>query len=213
MSLPPKRRLLAIALLVCGLAIAGTGATFLTSSHKNRSLTTPSVLKASISADPGGAVRTIGPAPPQAPVAAPVSLSIPEIGVRTTLQVLGRTSTGALQVPTDTVHAGWYRDSSRPGAVGPAVIAGHVDSKSGAAVFFKLDKLKPGDLITVGRSDGSTVRFQVERSASFPKDRFPTSLVYGATPDRELRLITCGGSFDSQIGSYRSNIVVFAVAI
>jgi hypothetical protein len=40
----------------------------------------------------------------------------------------------------------------------------------------------------------------------------PTERVYGPTPDRALRLITCGGPFDYARRSYRDNVVVYAVA-
>ena len=47
----------------------------------------------------------------------------------------------------------------------------------------------------------------------YPKAAFPTSIVYGATPDAELRLITCGGTFDSTTGHYLSNIIAYATLV
>ncbi len=153
-------------------------------------------------------------APPQSaqpgPVARPVSLTIPQIGVKTTLTTLGLTKSGTIQVPSTTKVAGWYTRSPRPGAVGPAIILGHIDSYRGPGVFFRLSTLRPGDLVDVRRSDGSTVAFRVTAVQSYPKDHFPTQAVYGATPDAELRLITCGGAFDSATGHYLSNVVVYA---
>ena len=71
-------------------------------------------------------------APPQsaqpAQVASPVSLTIPLIGVKTQLITLGLTAAGALQVPSTTSVAGWYTGSPRPGAVGSAIVVGHIDS-------------------------------------------------------------------------------------
>ncbi len=166
-----------------------------------------------------------GPVPaPQSPVAAPtvravdavrpLSVSIPAIGVRSPLVPLrldGRT--GELQAPADFGQAGWYVDGPAPGDPGPAVIAGHVDSRSGPAVFFRLRELHPGDVVQVARSDGSTARFAVTAVERYPKDAFPTQRVHGPTPDRALRLITCGGSFDYARRSYRDNVVVYAVRI
>ena len=60
------------------------------------------------------------------------------------------------------------------------------------------------------RADGTLALFRVTKVASYPKDRFPTAAVYGPTPDAELRLITCGGTFDPAQGSYLSNVVVYA---
>ncbi|MDQ2814050.1 MAG: class F sortase, partial [Actinomycetota bacterium] len=153
-------------------------------------------------------------APPQsaapAPAASPVSLTIPLIGVKTSLIRLGLQSNGALQVPRTTSVAGWYTGSPRPGAVGSAIIVGHVDSKTSIGVFFRLNTLSRGDKVYVRRADGTLVMFQVTSVRTYLKGQFPTQSVYGPTPDAELRLITCGGTFDSTTGHYLSNIVVYA---
>jgi hypothetical protein len=145
--------------------------------------------------------------------AAPVALIIPAIGVRTTLIRLGRAASGALQVPATTSVAGWYTGSPRPGDLGAAVIAGHVDSYAGPGVFFRLRLLRPGDLIFVRRADGSLAAFGVFAVQTQAKARFPTAAVYGPTPAAELRLITCGGTFDAATGHYLSNVIVFAIAV
>jgi LPXTG-site transpeptidase (sortase) family protein len=156
-------------------------------------------------------------APPQSagpgPVAAPVSLTIPLIGVRTRLITLGLTSAGALQVPSSTSVAGWYTGSSRPGAIGPAVIVGHIDSLTAPGVFYRLSELTAGDMVYVKRADGTLVEFRVTSVQTYLKDRFPTEAVYGPVPDPELRLITCGGAFDAATGHYLSNIVVYATEV
>jgi sortase (surface protein transpeptidase) len=141
----------------------------------------------------------------------PVTLIIPSIGVQTKLTDLGMTASGALQAPSSTAVAGWYTRSPRPGAIGSAVIAGHIDSRSGPGVFFSLPRLRPGDQIYVRRADGTLALFRVTAVRSYAKDHFPTSAVYGPVPDAELRLITCGGAFDPALGSYLSNLVVYAV--
>ena len=153
-------------------------------------------------------------APPQsaapAPVASPVSLTIPLIGVKTNLIRLGLQSNGALQVPSTTSVAGWYTGSPRPGAIGSAIIVGHIDSPSGPGVFYRLSELRRGDQVYVRRSDGTMVLFRVTTVQTYLKNQFPTQTVYGPTPDAELRLITCSGTFDSTTGHYLSNIVVYA---
>jgi sortase (surface protein transpeptidase) len=159
----------------------------------------------------GPAPQTAGPeSAAQHSVARPVSLSIPLIGVRTRLITLGLTRDGSLQVPPTTSVAGWFTGSPRPGATGSAIIAGHINSYRGPGVFVRLDELHPGNRIYVGRSDGTTVRFRVTAVRRYLKNHFPTQAVYGATPDVELRLITCGGAFDSASGHYLSNVVVYA---
>jgi hypothetical protein len=143
-------------------------------------------------------------------IARPVWLTIPAIGVRTRLVDLGLNRNGTLQVPASTTVAGWFTGSPRPGAVGSAVIAGHVDSRTGPAVFFWLRTMRPGERIYVGRADGTLAVFTVTSVRMYPKDNFPTAAVYGPVPDAELRLITCGGIFDEALGSYLSNVVVYA---
>jgi hypothetical protein len=142
----------------------------------------------------------------------PVSLDIASIDVHSDRLVdLAYTKDGALEVPTDFDLPGWFSPGPTPGQFGPAVIAGHVDSKKRPAVFYRLHELKPGATVKVGRKDGSTATFTVDKVEQYPKNRFPTSKVYGNSTNRaELRLITCGGSFDRQTGHYRDNIVAYA---
>jgi Sortase domain len=142
----------------------------------------------------------------------PVQLIIPAIDVRTRLIRLSLRQSGALQVPDSTDVAGWFDDSPSPGQPGPAIIAGHVDSVQGPAVFFDLSQLRRGDRVYVRRADGSVVVFTVTEVRMYLKSAFPTALVYGPAPGAQLRLITCGGTFDYQRRSYLSNVVVFAVA-
>jgi len=146
-------------------------------------------------------------------VSRPVYLSIPVIGVHTRLIQLGLTAQGTLQVPASTSVAGWYTANPRPGQIGSAVIAGHIDSYQGPGVFFRLRLLRPGDRVYVRRANGTLVVFRVYAERSYGKDHFPTQRVYGPAPDPELRLITCGGIFDPAIGSYLSNVVVYATQI
>jgi sortase (surface protein transpeptidase) len=108
--------------------------------------------------------------------------------------------------------AGWYELGPRPGDPGSAVILGHVDSRRGPAVFFRLRELRRGDQVRVGRADGSVLRFVVQRTEQSDKQRFPTDDVYYPTLTPGLRLVTCGGLFDYRSGHYRSNIIVFAAA-
>ena len=150
-------------------------------------------------------------APTAAPrVATPTRVEIPSIGVDAPLIRLGLDARGALEVPERFDVAGWWTGGARPGERGPAVIAGHVDSKSGAAVFYALGRLRRGDAVVVHRRDGSRARFVVQGSARYAKDRFPTSRVYGPTRRPALRLITCSGTFDHSSGHYLDNTVVYA---
>jgi sortase (surface protein transpeptidase) len=154
---------------------------------------------------------------PAAPVAAPVSVRIPAIEVQSDLITVGLNPDGTLEVPQpgpDYDNAAWFRGSPRPGETGPAVIEGHVDSAAnGPSVFYDLGRMAPGDRVEVTRKDGSTATFEVYDIQTFPKDDFPTLAVYGNTAGPELRLITCGGPFDSEARSYEDNVVVFAALV
>ena len=143
-------------------------------------------------------------------VAIPVRVEIPSIGVRAPIIRLGLDPDRSLEVPTDYADTGWWSGGSRPGEGGPAVIVGHVDSQSGPAVFYRLSELRKGDEVVVVRRDGSRARFTVQGSERFPKDEFPTARVYGRTDGPTLRLITCGGDFDSSTGHYVDNTIVYA---
>ena len=155
-----------------------------------------------------GGATDLGPILSASP---PVAIDIPSIGVRTNNFVdLGKGTDGSLQVPKDFSAVGWYTAGPSPGQVGPAILAGHVDSYNGPAIFYRLGALRAGAQVIVARKDGSAARFTVDRIQRFMKDKFPTALVYGSTNRAELRLITCGGSFDSKSGHYLDNIVAFA---
>jgi sortase family protein len=140
----------------------------------------------------------------------PTRLNIPKIRLASSLDRLGRARDGTVKVPSQWDMAGWYALGPRPGDPGSAVILGHVDSKRGPAVFYRLRELRRGDAIEVTRKDGSLVRFVVQRTEQYDKQRFPTDKVYYPTLTSALRLVTCGGQFDHTAGHYRSNIIVFA---
>jgi len=210
---PPSRRLswrrLAAAALGAGLVAVAVGAAGLALSLASGSAVPLPVRPAPIPAPSGPAVRPAS-LTTAAQAARPVWVSVPAIGVRTSLVNLGLNRNGTLQVPASTAVAGWFTGSPRPGMVGSAVIAGHVDSRAGPGIFFWLRTLRPGDRVYVGRADGTMAVFTVTRVRMYAKDQFPTAAVYGPVPDAELRLITCGGVFDRSLGSYLSNVVVFA---
>jgi hypothetical protein len=179
------------------------------------SLPGPSSATPSESAAPSSEAAPSSGAPPQ-DVAEPVAHDIPAIDVRTDLMSLGLNGDGTVEVPPleKNDKAGWYEPGPEPGAVGPAVILGHVDSAQwGPGVFFDLGAMSKGDKISVTRADGTVAVFAVDRVERHPKDDFPTIEVYGNTEDPELRLITCGGDFDSGARSYEDNVVVFATLV
>jgi hypothetical protein len=195
----------AVSLVILGLVLVGTPAGSQPSAAPEPK---PAAAPSAPGSPPVGAFRSVRT---YDEVADPVRLRIPAIGVDTTIQRLGRQPDGTIAVPDRFDVAGWYADGARPGEPGPAVMLGHVDSRTGPAVFFRLSALPVGALVYVDRADASTVVFRVTGSARVPKTGFPTDLVYSPTLQPALRLVTCGGSFDSQARSYRDNVIVYTV--
>ncbi|MFQ1001466.1 class F sortase [Modestobacter sp. SSW1-42] len=200
---PPRRGVVVLRVLLVVVALAA-GAVALVSGTGSEP-----VVPAAAEAPPAPVVRTGTVADA---VAAPVQVTVPAIDLDTDLVGIGVDAAGALLPPADFDQAGWFSAGPAPGDVGPAVLAGHVDDRSGPAVFFRLEELVPGDEVLVTRSDGRRVAFTVTEVAAYPKTAFPTTEVYGPTTGAELRLITCGGTFDRSRRSYTDNVVVYARA-
>ena len=199
-------------LVVSGAAVVGVAVT--------RDSPQPPVAAGSTSSTPAALPPTTQsptesarPAPLVLPASRPVSIAIPAIDVKASVLRLGRAADNTIEVPQPGPHyddAGWYRYSPTPGELGPSVIVGHVDSaKTGPSVFWRLGTLRKNDRVRVTRTDGSVAVFEVDDVRLFRKKAFPTKLVYGNTDHAALRLITCGGPFDSA-GHYRDNVVVLA---
>jgi LPXTG-site transpeptidase (sortase) family protein len=141
----------------------------------------------------------------------PTWLQVPSIDAKSSLMRLGLNPDNTIEVPpvTQPLLAGWYENSPTPGQVGPAVILGHIDGSHEEGIFWRLHEVKVGDKVLVGRQDGSTVTFVVTKVQQVSKDQFPTPAVYGNTSDPEIRLITCGGVFDTKTHNYVDNTIVY----
>jgi sortase (surface protein transpeptidase) len=140
-----------------------------------------------------------------------VSIAVPAAGVDARVVPVGLRVDRTMEVPRVDL-AGWYALGPRPGEAGPAVIVGHVDSRDGPAVFFRLGELRRGDRIVVGRQGGGASSFAVERVERVSKEALPIRRIWNRTTEPALRLITCGGSFDRSTGHYRDNVIVCAKA-
>jgi sortase (surface protein transpeptidase) len=201
-------------LLVVGVGVTSAGGIELGEHLAHGNLASTSSAAALVGKSP----EATAPQPPPVPTISadagsvssgtPVRISIPEIGVDAVIQTLSLNVTGALSVPTQSNQAGWYTGSAVPGLPGPTVIVGHLDTTSGPAVFYGLPQLEVGDEISVRLSSGQSVVYVVTGTQIVAKTAFPTTEVYGPTPDSELRLVTCTG--DLVDGSYLDNLIVFA---
>ncbi|MGW4799462.1 class F sortase, partial [Nonomuraea sp. NPDC004297] len=144
--------------------------------------------------------------------ARPTAVYIPSVGVAAPLMELGLDQRGAIQNPPfDPPNlAGWYRYGPVPGQRGAAVITGHLDTRTGPAVFARLKDVKRGDQVQVLRADRSVAVFLVDRVEHTPKRSFPARKVYAKLSYPGLRLVTCGGTFDRRAHSYEDNTIVYA---
>ncbi|UUZ44760.2 class F sortase [Janibacter limosus] len=143
----------------------------------------------------------------------PTAVRLPSIDVDSPVHGLGLDAQGRLMVPSGDRYdeVARYDGSPTPGEVGPAVLEGHVTgSGRDPSVFFELGATRSGDPVEVDRADGSTATFEVTDVRMYPKADFPRVDVYGATAGPELRIITCGGSYDSSARRHLDNVVVFA---
>ncbi len=140
----------------------------------------------------------------------PVSISIPSIGIKADIEETGILENGEMGVPEDVDQVGWFEPGFQAGAKGHAVLAGHVDSLSGPAVFYELDKLEIGDQFTLTDADGREMVFEVRETESFVTDQAPVEEIFGRSDRRMVNLITCTGDYNRSIGSHEERLVVSA---
>jgi hypothetical protein len=168
-----------------------------------------------VSVLPSGLTASLRPPPRKFPVLAasqPTSIAIPSIRLDAPVHSVGIAPDGTIAVPTAERYneAGWYDQGPTPGQYGPAVIVGHVDTRTGPAVFHELNRLRAGERVEVNREDGSVAIFEVNTIKRFDKAQLPVDEVYGDFSRPGLRLITCGGRWVGGHTGYADNVVVFA---
>lgn len=144
----------------------------------------------------------------------PVRVRIPSQSIDAQVVPVGITPTGEMEAPSGYDEVGWYRYGARPGEPGRAVLAGHLDSRDGPAVFFQLGWLQPGDTIEVHFEDGAETRvFAVRELAQYPVDGAPLGDIFGHVDHPELVLITCAGQFEGPEAGYSERVIVYADAV
>ncbi|EAR66796.1 hypothetical protein B14911_27355 [Bacillus sp. NRRL B-14911] len=141
----------------------------------------------------------------------PAAIKIPSLGIEAPVGKVGVLENGAMGVPDDNESAGWFEPGIKPGEKGSSVIAGHVDSKAGPAVFFYLKDLVKGDAVIVTAQDGLSYTFEVQQLKSYPYDRAPISEVFGPSDERRLNLITCTGTYNRKTNTHEERLVVYTV--
>lgn len=196
---PSLRRHLMLSFALAALAVpAATGAT----------AAAPPVASATTITTSPGDLGSSAPRTTPAPVGDPLAVHIPAIEVDVPLGTVGLKPDGAMQTPS-TGHAAWYSPGPRPGEPGGAVLVAHVAGRHGPDVFWRLGELRPGDVVTVDHTAGTST-FVVDRVTQTAKEALPVDDIWVDTRRPLLRLITCGGSVDPATGRYRDNTVVYA---
>lgn len=151
----------------------------------------------------------------------PTRISIPAIGVNTTVEHRGTVRsknpfTGqdvtAFGVPSSMRTTSWWSDGPQPGSGQMAVILGHTQV-GGYGVFNKLGRLQPGSPLTLSAANGDTLRLQVLGAPVAGLDKATSALAN--TLDHHpagaaVALVTCGGQFDRDVHASEDNVVVFA---
>jgi len=147
-------------------------------------------------------------------VAPPARIRLPSLGVDTAVVAVGVDARGEMAVPEDVRQTGWYRFGPAPGsAAGSSVVSGHVDDKvQGRGAFYRLVDLAVGDPVVVTTAAGADLAFRVSAVRRIPKSTLPVDELFARDGPPHLTLVTCGGTFDRALGSYRDNVVVTAVS-
>ena len=145
------------------------------------------------------------------PVAAPARVIVAALGIDGPVIPVGVNADSQLDVPPDARTLVWYRYGPSPGGPGSAVIAGHLNWRGATGIFARLAEMPVGATITVVYDDGSQRDFIASTVELVPKPAVSVNGTFAREGERLLRLITCGGEFEKEVRSYRSNVVVTAI--
>lgn len=142
----------------------------------------------------------------------PVEIRIPTLDIEAEIEDVGILDNGQMGVPEDVNGVGWFKPGTNPGAIGNSVMAGHVDSKVGPAIFFDLESLVPGDEVIIVSETGEELTFEVTDKESYDRKEAPIEQIFGATNSRSLNLITCSGLFNREEGTHDERLVVYGIS-
>jgi sortase (surface protein transpeptidase) len=217
----------AVAVLGLALAAGAPAAWALTREPAATGAPVEQALPAPTPSVPSPASSAAAPAAPAVPVTtrnatptpaarppAPTRLTVPALGVDTPVDPVGVRDDGQMQLPDDVDRVGWYRFGPVPGAEGAAVLAGHVDDRvQGLGALAPLREAEVGDEVRVSDATGAVTRWRVVSRERIEKRALPLDRVFGRTGPPRLVVVTCGGPFLAELGSYQENVVVVAEAL
>ncbi|PRO66076.1 class F sortase [Alkalicoccus urumqiensis] len=141
----------------------------------------------------------------------PHRIEIPAIGVDAEIEDVGLLPGGQMDEPSTMDGVAWYEGGYQPGEQGSSVMAGHIDSRTGPAVFFDLEDLEEGDEIIVTDESGEARVFVVQTSEAYDREDAPLQKIFGYSYRSQLNLITCTGEFNSEAGTHDQRLVVYTV--
>lgn len=158
---------------------------------------------------PGRRPASLADQPDGAP--APARLLVPEVGLDVPVDAVGVAADGQMAVPEDADRAGWYRYGPEPGTPeGSAVIAGHVDDRSGPGAFLALTAAEKGDEVVVELADGTSTTYRVVARTTVAKPELAVDDLFRRDGPSLLHLVTCAGEWSRQTGRYTDNLDITA---
>ncbi len=140
----------------------------------------------------------------------PQKFMMPRFGVTAPVESLAFNRPADVHAPYRWGDVAWYDLGAKPGALGHAVIFGHLDSTCCPAVFYQLRNIKPGDTVQVQYKTGHALNFRVIWSHTYPNADLPVKFMYAAAQQRGLVLVTCTGVFHTDGTGYDHKFVVYA---
>lgn len=175
-------------------------------------LTTSSQVKKNLIKNKLELARKAAAASRQSSPTLPVQIQIPKINVSATIESVGLTSDGAVDVPKVPANAAWYNIGPRPGEKGSAVIVGHYGSRKNGdgSVFDNINTLKKGDKLYVKNAKGAIITFIVKETKKYDPDAIAIDVFNSNDGKSHLNLITCEGIWNKISKSYSRRLVVFA---
>jgi len=132
-----------------------------------------------------------------------------EAKIRGLVEKVGVVGKNQMDAPSNVHMAGWFSGSALPGQPGLSIMDGHVNSNFGAAVFQNLGKVKPNDTIAIELGNGSHIKYSVTATKQLNLSS-ATEQLFADPKDRELRLITCAGKWQSSSQTYDQRLIVYA---
>ncbi len=140
----------------------------------------------------------------------PIRFTIPKISVDASIEYVGLTPLGAMDVPKGPSNVAWFELGTTPGDVGSAVMAGHYGWKGNVpAVFDDLNKLQKGDKVYVKNTKGESVTFVVRLIKTYGENADAGDVFSSSDGKSHLNLVTCEGLWNEAKKGRPSRLIVF----